>query len=65
MIQGLTPLHAAHRILAKLSKIEVNALLQLGIEVLEQKSDGTYSIRMGKHTFQTKSEIPETCDAEK
>ncbi len=58
MIQGLTPLHAAHRILAKLSKMEINALLQLGIEVLERKGDGTYTVRMGNQTFQTKSEIP-------
>ena len=58
MIQGLTPLHAARQILAGLSKIEINALLQLGIEVLERKGDGTYMIRMGNHTLQTKSETP-------
>ncbi|BBG65488.1 hypothetical protein NNO_0785 [Hydrogenimonas sp.] len=56
MIYGLTPLHAARKILSKLAKIEINALLQTGIEVLEQKSDGSYLIRLGRHTLQTKSE---------
>ncbi len=58
MIRGLTPLHDAHRILARLSAIEVNALLQLGIRVETSEGDGTYLIRLGRHTLPTKSDLP-------
>ncbi|WP_457595038.1 hypothetical protein [Hydrogenimonas sp.] len=58
MIRGLTPLHAARQILAKLSAIEVNALLQLGIRVEKSEGDGTYLIRLGQHTLQTRSDLP-------
>ncbi|WP_457592743.1 hypothetical protein [Hydrogenimonas sp.] len=58
MIHGLTPLHAAHRILSGLAKVEINALLQMGIKVLEKKGDGTFLIQLGRHTLQTKSEAP-------
>ncbi|WP_456322890.1 hypothetical protein [Hydrogenimonas sp.] len=58
MIHGLTPLSAAQKTLLGLSKIEVNALLQLGIEVLKARNDGTYLIKLGQHTFTTKSDQP-------
>ncbi|BDY12214.1 hypothetical protein [Hydrogenimonas cancrithermarum] len=56
MIYGLTPVQAAQKIVGNLAKIEVNALLQLGIEVLKRQNDGTFLIKMGQHTFTTKSE---------
>ncbi len=58
MIYGLTPIQAARQILAGLAKVEINALLQLGIEVLEKKGDGTFVIRLGQHKLQTRSETP-------
>ncbi len=58
MIQALTPLHAAQKILSGMAKVEINALLQLGIKVLEKRDDDTFLIRLGQHTIQTKSEAP-------
>lgn len=58
MIYGLTPVKAAQALLGKLAAIEVNALLQLGIEVLEKQDHQRFLIRMGQHTFTTKSDTP-------
>ncbi len=58
MIYALTPVKAARSILGKLAAIEVNALLQIGIRILEKQENGLYLIRMGQHTFTTKSEKP-------
>ena len=58
MIYGLTPVKAAQAVLGKLAAIEVNALLQLGIEVLEKQDHQRFLIRMGQHTFTTKSDTP-------
>jgi len=58
MIYGLTPVKAAQRVLGKMAAIEVNALLQLGIEVLEKQNPQRFLIRMGQHTFTTKSDTP-------
>ncbi|WP_456383441.1 hypothetical protein [Hydrogenimonas sp.] len=58
MIYGLTPVKAAQALLGRLAAIEVNALLQLGIEVLEKQDHQRFLIRMGQHTFTTKSDTP-------
>jgi hypothetical protein len=58
MIYGLTPVKAAQAILAKMAAIEINAMLQVGIEVLESEQSGHYLIRMGRHTFTTRSDQP-------
>ncbi len=58
MIYSLAPVSAAQKILAQLAKIEINALLQVGIDVLKKENDGTFLIRMGKQTLHTKSETP-------
>ena len=58
MIYGLTPVRAAQAVLAKMAAIEVNALLQVGITVLEKDRDGLFLIKMGQHTFTTKSDRP-------
>ncbi|WP_457596770.1 hypothetical protein [Hydrogenimonas sp.] len=58
MIYGLTPVRAAQALLARISAVEVNALLQVGIEVLEKEASGEYLIRMGRHTFKSRSDTP-------
>ena len=58
MIGGLTPVTAAQQILGRLASVQINALLQLGIEVLKAHEDGTFLIKMGRHTFTTKSQEP-------
>ncbi|WP_456453240.1 hypothetical protein [Hydrogenimonas sp.] len=58
MIYGLTPVKAAQAVLEKMAAIEVNALLQVGITVLKQERNGLFLIRMGQHTFTTKSDQP-------
>ncbi|RUM46108.1 MAG: hypothetical protein DSY46_00855 [Hydrogenimonas sp.] len=56
MIYGLTPVQASMKFFSRLNQIEINALLQLGIKVLSQEKDGAFLIKMGQHTFTTKSE---------
>ncbi|WP_201352886.1 hypothetical protein [Hydrogenimonas urashimensis] len=58
MIYGMTPVKAAQAVLGKMAAIEVNALLQLGIRVLEKQASGRYLVEMGRHTFTTKSDTP-------
>ena len=58
MIFGLTPVQSVQAILNQIAKIEINALLQMGIKVLDAKPDGRYLIQMGQHTFETKSDQP-------
>ncbi|WP_300364830.1 hypothetical protein [Hydrogenimonas sp.] len=58
MIFGLTPVKATQALLGKLAAIEMNALLQIGIKVLEKQDSQHFLIQMGRHTFTTKSETP-------
>jgi len=55
MIYGLKPIHATKALLSKLSVIEVNALLQLGIKVLKKEGSNSFLIQLGRHKFTTKS----------
>ena len=58
MIYGLTPVQAARAVLERIAAIEINALLQIGVEVVERRPDGLYTIRMGRHTFTSRSDTP-------
>lgn len=58
MIYGLNPINATKSLLGKLSAIEVNALLQLGIKVLKKEGRNSYLIQLGRHRFTTKSNTP-------
>ncbi|WP_353662275.1 hypothetical protein [Hydrogenimonas sp. SS33] len=58
MIYALTPVKAAQAVLSRMAAIEINAILQTGIEVLDKEAQGRFLIRMGQHTFTTKSETP-------
>ncbi|MCF6201540.1 MAG: hypothetical protein L3J42_05400 [Hydrogenimonas sp.] len=60
MIYSLAPVAAAQKIVAQLAKMEINAILQTGIEVLQKEGEGAFLIKMGRHTLQTKSETPLT-----
>lgn len=56
MIRGLTPVQAARAVLERIAAVEVNALLQVGLEVLEKDRNGLYLIKMGRHTFTARSD---------
>ena len=58
MIRGLTPVQAARAVLERIAAVEVNALLQVGLEVLEKDRNGLFLIKMGRHTFRAESERP-------
>ena len=58
MIYGLTPVQAARAVLERIASIEINALLQIGVEVVQKRPDGLYTIRMGRHTFTSRSDTP-------
>jgi len=58
MIYGLKPINATKALLGKLSAIEVNALLQLGIKVLKKEGKDSFLIQLGRHKFTTKSNTP-------
>lgn len=58
MIYALTPMEAVRAIMANIGRIEVNALLQVGIKVLEEGPKRHYLIQMGSQTFQSKSDQP-------
>ncbi|WOE71021.1 hypothetical protein RZR97_05450 [Hydrogenimonas thermophila] len=55
MIYGLNPINATKALLSKLSAIEVNALLQVGIKVLKKEGKNSFLIQLGRHKFTTKS----------
>ncbi len=56
MIRGLTPVQAAKAVLERIAEVEVNALLQVGLEVLQKDRNGLYVIKMGRHTFTAQSD---------
>ena len=58
MIYGLKPVNATKALLGKLSAIEVNALLQIGIKVLKKRGTNSFLIQLGRHKFTTKSNTP-------
>ena len=58
MIYALTPVKAAQAVLSRMAAIEINAMLQTSIEILDREGNGRFLIRMGQHTFTTKSETP-------
>jgi len=58
MIYGLNPVQSTKTLLSKLSTIEVNALLQIGIRVLKKEKRGSFLIQLGRHKFTTKSSTP-------
>jgi len=58
MIYGLNPIQPTKALLSKLSAIEVNALLQIGIKVLKKEGINSFLIELGRHKFTTKSNTP-------
>lgn len=58
MIYGLTPINTTKALLRKLTSIEVNAILQVGIKVLKKSDANSFLIQLGRHNFTTKSDIP-------
>jgi len=64
MIYGLNPIQPTKALLSKLSAIEVNALLQLGIKVLKKEGINSFLIQLGRHKFTTKSNTPLETDRE-
>ena len=58
MIYGLNPLQPTKALLSKLSTIEVNALLQIGIKILKKEGTNSFLIQLGRHKFTTKSNTP-------
>jgi len=55
MIYALNPVKTAQSTLERLAAIEVNASLQIGIEVVERYENSLYLIALGRHRFTSKS----------